>query len=93
LRIAESCIEFNTGTEMEKDPRQTKSFPNSPTGYKDFNGFDFRNFGETNDNCYAESRAPVAAAAKNGATYSEMGTQAQPSEILIALARKGGDLL
>jgi hypothetical protein len=93
LRIAESCIEFNTGTEIEKDPRQTQSFPGSPTGYKNFEGFDFRNFGETNDNCYAESKAPGGKDTKNGATYSEMGTQAQPSEILIALARKGGDLL
>jgi hypothetical protein len=91
LRNAESCIEFNTGTEKEKDPRQTQSFPNSPSGYRDFNGFDFRHFGETNDNCYAESKAPGQT--KNGATYSEMGTQAQPSEILTALLRKGGDLL
>ena len=29
-RQCKSCIEFNTGTELEEDPRKTRSFPLSP---------------------------------------------------------------
>lgn len=88
--MAESCCDFDTGEEKEKDPRRTQSFPCSPKNYKDFDGCDFGNYGNRFDNVYAESKAPQP---KQQKEFSEMGTQAQPSEILSALARKGGDLL
>jgi hypothetical protein len=71
-RIALSCIDFNTGTEIEDDPRLVKSFPCSPKEYKEFAGFDYGNFGSKFDNVYAESRAPRER--DHGKTFSEMGT-------------------
>lgn len=59
LRCAESCIEFNTGTEKEEDDRLVRSFPNSPKGYREFNGIDFENYGKTFDNVYADSKPPA----------------------------------
>lgn len=90
-RVARSCIDFNTGTEKEEDPREVRSFPTSPRAYLEFEAPNFGNYGNAFDNCYAESKGPLAKDALK--TYSEMGTQAQPSEILTALARKGGDLV
>jgi hypothetical protein len=90
-RVARSCIDFNTGTDKEEDPREVRSFPTSPRAYLDFEAPNFGNYGNAFDNCYAESKGPLAKDALK--TYSEMGTQAQPSEILTALARKGGDLV
>jgi len=90
LKCCESCIEFNTGTEIEEDDRLVKSYPTSPREYKNFDGLDWANFGKTFDNCYADAKEPKD---KGDKEYSNMGTQAQPSEILIALARKGGDLV
>ena len=60
--------------------------------YKEFTGAfpELRPLDSTSDNCGFEAKDPGP---KNNATYSEMGTQAQPTEILSALARKGGDLL
>lgn len=74
-----------------EDPRGTQSYPASPTFQKEFDGPDFEHYGNRVDNCYAESQAPRVRG--DGKEYSEMGTQAQPSEILTALARKGGDLI
>ena len=74
-----------------EDPRGTRSHPASPRFLKEFDGTDFEHFGNRFDNCYAESQAPRVRG--DGKEYSEMGTQAQPSEILTALARKGGDLV
>ena len=71
-RIALSCIDFNTGTEKEDDPRLVKSFPCSPKEYKEFAGFEYGNFGSKFDNVYAESRAPRER--DHGKTFSEMGT-------------------
>lgn len=31
-RQCKSCFEFNTGTELEEDPRKVRSFPLSPRG-------------------------------------------------------------
>ena len=101
LRVAESCVDtsenpwqdyFNTGTEKEEDPRLTRSFPTTPKKYKEFDGPfpELRPLDATSDNCGFEAKEPGK---KGGATYSEMGTQAMPSEILSALQRKGGDLL
>jgi hypothetical protein len=73
----------------EEDPRIIKSFPTSPREYANFEGIDMARFGQTFDNCYAEGKDP----GKKGKDFSEFGAQAQPSEILTALARKGGDLL
>jgi hypothetical protein len=82
---------FEYQGELEEDPRKTRSFPTSPKGYREFDGVDFGRFGNNFDNVYADSKAPQP---KKGAKeFSEMGTQAQPSEILSALARKGGDLI
>lgn len=90
-RVALSCVEFDTGTHKEDDPRLVRSFPTSPKAYKEHDDVNFGNYGNAFDNCYAESRGPLAKDMLK--EYSEMGTQAQPSDILTALARKGGDLL
>ena len=90
LRCSASCGEFDTGYDKEEDDRLVRSFPTSPREYKDFDGIDFNLFGKNFDNVYAESRAPGG---RGGKEFSEMGSQAQPSDILTALARKGGDLM
>jgi hypothetical protein len=37
-RQCKSCIEFNTGTELEEDPRKVRSWPMSPQAEKDYLG-------------------------------------------------------
>jgi len=71
-RVARSCVDFNTGTEKEEDPREVRSFPTSPRVYAEFEAPNFGNYGNAFDNCYAESRGPVTKDALK--TYSEMGT-------------------
>jgi len=46
-------------------------------------------FGKNFDNCYAEGKDPL----KKLKDFNEFGAQAQPSEIVMAMDRKGGDLL
>ena len=85
-RLALSCHEFKTGTEIEEDPREVKSFPPSPRYYEDFELPDFGgyvNYGKLFDNVYADSKDPGKKDA--GKEFSEMGTQAQPSDIYAAL--------
>ena len=72
LRQAESCCNFNTGTEKEEDDRIVRSFPPSPRMLENFQGIDFEHFGKTFDNVYAESRDPRLRG--DGKEYSEMGT-------------------
>lgn len=86
LRHCDSCPEFNTGWDKEEDDRLVESFPCTPEKYREFDGFDPRDYQQTFDNVYAEK-------AKQKPTYSEMGMQTHPSEIMGALHRKGGDLL
>lgn len=47
-RLCKSCIEFNTGTEKEEDPRKIKSWPLSPKGEEHYrsmaNDFDLIDF-------------------------------------------------
>ena len=47
-RLVKSCIEFNTGTEKEEDPRKVRSWPMSPTGEEHYrnqaNDFDLIDF-------------------------------------------------
>ena len=80
LRHADSCINFHiehSGEECvsdEEDPRQVRSYPTSPKFTKEFDGINFAHFGNTFDNCYAESQAPRQKG--DGKEYSEMGTQA-----------------
>lgn len=90
-RIALSCHDFNTGTEEEKDPRLTRSFPTSPREYRDYLGWDHGNYGNNFDNVYADAREPAGRSPDK--QFSEMGTQAGQLDISTALARKGGDLL
>jgi hypothetical protein len=71
-RVARSCVEFNTGTDKEEDPREVRSFPTSPRAYLEFEAPNFGNYGDAFDNCYAESKGPLAKDALK--TYSEMGT-------------------
>ena len=54
-RQCKSCIEFNTGTELEEDPRKVRSYPLSPRGEElyagiegEFNLIDF----QLQDNVY-----------------------------------------
>jgi len=56
----------------EVDLRATRSFPNSPRAYKNFDGADLGNFGRQDDNVYAEGKDP--APKDKGKEYSEMGT-------------------
>jgi hypothetical protein len=85
-RQCDSCPEFNTGWDDVDDPRLVESFPVTPDKYREFDGFDPRDYQQTFDNVYADE-------AKKKPTYSEMGMQTHPSEIMGALHRKGGDLL
>lgn len=47
-RLCKSCIEFNTGTEKEEDPRKVRSWPMSPKGEEHYrriaNDFDLIDF-------------------------------------------------
>jgi hypothetical protein len=94
-RNAESCYDFKTGTEYVDDPRKISSFPSSPMGYDNFDGFDFRVFPKTDDNCYAEARPRlVTPPTIMPPVMVDAFAQAKPSDILQALDRKGkGDLL
>ena len=56
-RQCKSCIEFNTGTELEEDPRKVRSYPLSPRGEELYHGmqgdFDLIDF-QLQDNVYHE---------------------------------------
>jgi len=56
----------------EEDPRQVRSYPTSPKFTREFDGINFAHFGNTFDNCYADSQAPRQKG--DGKEYSEMGT-------------------
>jgi hypothetical protein len=49
-----------------------RSYPTSPKFTKEFDGINFAHFGNTFDNCYADSQAPRQKG--DGKEYSEMGT-------------------
>jgi len=90
-RIAQSCIEFNTGTDKQEDEREVRSFPPSPKMYADFKGIDVHNFGLQVNNAGTEVKQGKAG---NQKEFSEIGTQfGQSTDMMNALARKGGDLV
>mgnify|MGYP000176141544 CR=1 FL=1 len=75
LRHADSCgaaLCIDHSDSDEDDPRQVRSYPTSPRFTKEFDGINFAHFGNTFDNCYAESQAPRQKG--DGKEYSEMGT-------------------
>ena len=62
--------------DKEEDPRETRSYPMTPRGMKNYEEFDFlapQVF--QSDNVYAESK-PYDPLAKIGKTYVEIGLQA-----------------
>lgn len=91
-RNAESCCDSRS--QLEEDPREDQSFPTSPVRYKEFDGFEFRVFPKTEDNCYAEPKPRVATPPPvEPIVYKDAVSQAKPSEILAALERKGDNFL
>jgi|ERR1712021_118873 len=60
-RLCRSCIEFNTGTEKETDPRKVKSWPLTPTEEEEYRknlDFDLIDF-QLQNNVYAETAEPT----------------------------------
>jgi hypothetical protein len=76
-RLCKSCIEFNTGTEKEEDPRKIKSWPLSPKGEEHYrsmaNDFDLIDF-QLQNNVYADTAEPTDMF-KSVAQLSMIGTQ------------------
>ena len=71
-RLAQSCIEFDTGAENEEDPRKVRSFPTSPRAYREFDPPNFGNYGNNFDNVYAEARDPADKA--KGTQFEDFGS-------------------
>ena len=82
-RLTKSCIDFNTGTEKEEDPRRVRSWPLSPRGEEYYsklpNDFDLVDF-QLEDNVYADIEN-VTEMFKSMVEVSEIGTQIVPKDV------------
>lgn len=75
-RQCKSCIEFNTGQELEEDPKRHRSFPLSPRGEALYAGmagdFDIIDF-QLQDNVYHEVQAPTVMFESVARDFSDFG--------------------